>query len=154
MTDIAGAGNSVALHRFGGDKETHFPNGKAFNQVLKPGDAYILRSGGGGGFGSPLERDLDALARDVSRGYVSRGEAETVYGAVFALDGSIDGSIDRQASATRRAAMREQGLPVDRPIAESPVLPPPPLDHRHAHPPETLTEEERVALAMSGRCCS
>ena len=61
----SGEGNSVAISRGGAEKETHFPNGKALNQVLKPGDAYILRSGGGGGYGSPLERDLDRLARDV-----------------------------------------------------------------------------------------
>ena len=69
----SGAGNSVAIARFGAERETHFPNGKAFNQVLKPGDAYILRSGGGGGFGTPLERDVDALERDV-RAAMSAGK--------------------------------------------------------------------------------
>lgn len=146
----SGFGNSVALHRFGKDAETHFPNGKALNQVLKPGDAYILRSGGGGGFGAPLERDLDMLERDVRRGYVSRDAAENTYGAVF----KADGSIDRAATSTRREDMRKKGLPVDQPIAESPVPPPLPHDHDHNHPPEKLTEEERVALAMTCRCCS
>jgi N-methylhydantoinase B len=80
---LSGAGNSVAIHRFGEEKETHFPNGKAFNQVLRPGDAYILRSGGGGGFGSPLERDPDRLERDVRCGYVTKEAAEKYYGAVF-----------------------------------------------------------------------
>ena len=65
-------GNSVALHRFGKAEETHFPNGKALNQMLQAGDAYILRSGGGGGYGSPLERDLAALERDVRCGYVTQ----------------------------------------------------------------------------------
>ena len=59
---LSGLGNSVALDRYGADAETHFPNGKVFNQVLKPGDAYILRSGGGGGYGSPLERDLGMVS--------------------------------------------------------------------------------------------
>jgi N-methylhydantoinase B len=146
----SGAGNSVALHRFSADKETHFPNGKAFNQVLKPGDAYILRSGGGGGFGSPLERDLDTLEHDVRCGYVSRESAETVYGAVF----DADGAIDRKSTAVRRDDMRKQGLPVDQPISETLVPPPQPHDHDHAYPLEKLTEEERVAMAMSCRCCS
>ena len=146
----SGFGNSVALHRAGVDKETHFPNGKAFNQVLKPGDAYILRSGGGGGYGSPLERDLDTLERDLRTGYVSRDAAENTYGAVIASDGGID----RAATAARRAEMRQQGLPVDQPISETLVPTPPPPDHEHSHPPKALTEEERVVWAMNCRCCS
>jgi N-methylhydantoinase B len=145
----SGAGNSVALHRAGADKETHFPNGKAFNQTLKPGDAYILRSGGGGGYGSPLERDLDALEHDLRAGYIGRDAAENVYGAVIAPDGGID----RAATASRRDEMRRQGLPVDRPIAET-LAPPAPPTHEHVHPPEKMTEEERVAWAMTCRCCS
>ena len=146
----SGAGNSVALHRFGNDKEAHFPNGKALNQVLNPGDAYILRSGGGGGFGSPLERDLDSLERDVRCGYVTRQAAENTYGAVFGADGAID----RAATARQREEMRLRGLPVDQPIAETAAPVATPHDHGHVHLPEALSEEERVALAMSGRCCS
>ena len=148
---LSGAGNSVAIHRFGEEKETHFPNGKAFNQVLKPGDAYILRSGGGGGFGTPLERDPDRLERDVRCGYVTREAAEKYYGAVF-LSGSLD--IDRDATEAKRKEMRARNLPVDEPITEI-TGPVPPAAHTHHHPTdEKLTEEERVALAMSGRCCS
>ena len=94
-----GLGNAVALHRFGKTDETHFPSGKALNQVLQPGDAYIIRSGGGGGYGSPLERDLETLERDVRCGYVTREAAEKNYGAVFGPDAlAID------TTATRRAA--------------------------------------------------
>jgi len=146
----SGASNSVALHRYGMDNETHFPNGKAFNQVLKPADAYILRSGGGGGFGSPLERDQDLLQRDVCCGYVSRAAAENIYGAVFGPEGTIDA----EATAKRRQEMRAQGLPIDTPIVETPIFPPPEHAHQHAGVAEALTEEERVALAMSCRCCS
>jgi N-methylhydantoinase B len=147
---LSGAGNSVALHRFGQDQEQRFHNGKALNQVLHAGDAYILRSGGGGGFGSPLERDLESLARDVRCGYVSRMAAENDYGAVLEPD---TGKIDAAATAAKRAQMRAQGLPQDQPIADTGVAPPVPADpHPHAH--AQLSEEERVALAMSGRCCS
>jgi N-methylhydantoinase B len=148
---LSGAGNSVAIHRFGEEKETHFPNGKAFNQVLRPGDAYILRSGGGGGFGSPLERDPDRLERDVRCGYVTKEAAEKYYGAVF-LSGSLN--LDRDATEAKRKKMRARNLPVDEPITEIsvPVLSAAHTHHHSTH--EKLTEEERVALAMSGRCCS
>jgi N-methylhydantoinase B len=147
---MSGAGNSVALHRFGERDEQGFRNGKALNQVLHAGDAYILRSGGGGGFGSPLERALDSLARDVRCGYVSTEAAEKYYGAVFAPGGNI---LDIAATQARRAEMRRQELPRDEPVAEVDApQPPSALDHAHAH--EKLSEEERVALAMTGRCCS
>ena len=148
---LSGFGNGVALHRFGKHEEVHFANGKALNQTLQAGDAYILRSGGGGGYGSPLERDLEALARDVRHGYVSRQSAEADYGAVFVGDTM---AIDAAATHKRRAIMRTHGLPQDRPIAESLVPTPSAHDHEghgeHAH----LTEEERVAFAMQCRCCS
>jgi N-methylhydantoinase B len=148
---LSALGNSVAVHRFGKTDEQHFPNGKALNQTIHPGDAYILRSGGGGGFGSPLERDLTALERDVRCGYVSREAAEDLYGAVFVPDSK---KIDHLATAARRTAMRTQGLPKDQPIAETGVAVPLAPSHTHDHGHEKLTEEERVALAMSGRCCS
>jgi N-methylhydantoinase B len=149
---LSALGNSVALHRFNKAEETHFPNGKALNQVLQAGDAYILRSGGGGGFGSPLDRDLAALERDVRDGYVTKEAAEKYYGAVFEA-GTL--RIDASATGKRRAEMRAQGLPQDEPIA--PALAPVPTQlhqHGHDHTHQHLSEEERVALAMSGRCCS
>jgi hypothetical protein len=51
--------------------------------------------------------------------------------------------------------MRRHGLPQDEPIADTGVPPPAPSQpHAHDHAHEKLSEEERVALAMTGRCCS
>ncbi|MBS0246878.1 MAG: hydantoinase B/oxoprolinase family protein [Proteobacteria bacterium] len=149
---LSGFGNSVAIHRGGADKETHFPNGKAINQVLKPGDAYILRSGGGGGYGTPLERDVASVERDVRCGYVTRDQAERDYGVAFAKDGSID----VEATAERRADMKKQGLPIDEPIAPTPIFPAQMIleQPQRNEIPEKLTEEERVVFAMNCRCCS
>lgn len=147
---LSGSGNAVAIHRFAEAAEQGFPNGKALNQVLRSGDAYILRSGGGGGFGSPLDRALVAVERDVRCGYVTMEAARTCYGVVF-RPGTAE--VDVAASDLLRAKMRAQGLPHDEPTAETAT--PPPLDQaHHHHEHERLTEEERLVLAMSRRCCS
>ena len=122
---LSGSGNAVAVHRYGNTEETHFPSAKALNQVLQPGDAYIIRSGGGGGYGSPLERDLAALERDVRCGYVTPEAAEKYYGAVFQPDSL---ALDRTATEAQRAGMAEKGLPHDEPITEI-IIPFPAAPH-------------------------
>jgi N-methylhydantoinase B/oxoprolinase/acetone carboxylase alpha subunit len=42
-----------------------------------------MSSGGGGGFGDPQRRTLEALRRDVRQGYVSLESAWTDYGVRF-----------------------------------------------------------------------
>jgi N-methylhydantoinase B len=85
-----GAGNEVSL-RLGDQWKTDFPNAKVLVADLEPGDAFRLRSGGGGGYGSPLERPVDLVANDVKQGYVSVEAAAELYGVVvdpvsFAID--------------------------------------------------------------------
>jgi N-methylhydantoinase B len=48
--------------------------------VLGPGDEVLFQTPGGGGFGPPLERNSEALADDVRKGYVSQATARDVYG--------------------------------------------------------------------------
>jgi N-methylhydantoinase B len=150
---LSGFGNGVAIHRFGLD-EQKFDSGKAFNNVLHSGDAYILRSGGAGGYGSPLERDLAALQNDVRQGYVTKEAAEKNYGAVFRPGGLL---LDIPATGKRRADMFKAGLPADEQTEtlDTPALLPAGHDHaHHGHSHDNLTDEERLVVAMSGRCCS
>ena len=85
-------------------------------------------------------------------GYVSKAAAEKYYGAVFE-EGST--KLDIDATQARRAEMRALGLPRDEPIADTGVPPPVPAHvHWREHGHEGLSEEERVALAMTGRCCT
>jgi 5-oxoprolinase (ATP-hydrolysing) len=45
---------------------------------------------GGSGFGSPFERPLAAIARDLAEGYVTPEAASRDYGVVFGADGKLD----------------------------------------------------------------
>lgn len=65
---------------------------------LPAGSVIEMRTPGGGGYGDPLERPLDLVARDVRRGYVSRGKAAAEYGVVF----DSAGELDEQATTARR----------------------------------------------------
>jgi len=80
-----GRSNAVAL-RFGPQWKTEFPNAKVLVAQIKAGDAFRLRSGGGGGYGSPLDRPVEDVRNDVRQGYVSVHEAAVFYGVV--IDGN------------------------------------------------------------------
>jgi len=77
-----GMGNQVAL-RIAGKEITDLPNAKVLTRRLQPGDAFTLRAGGGGGFGSPLERPMERVEEDVRQGYVSPQAARESYGVVL-----------------------------------------------------------------------
>jgi N-methylhydantoinase B len=66
------------------------------------GDVICQETAGGGGFGDPLDRDVDAVVADVEGGYVTVDGALESYGVV--IDG---GDADRAATEARRAQMRE-----------------------------------------------
>jgi N-methylhydantoinase B len=76
------AGNGIGIRRKG-EWSNDLPNAKIFNVRLERGDAYKMLSGGGGGFGSPLKRNVAAVAHDVREGYVSREAGEKIYGVVL-----------------------------------------------------------------------
>src|SRR6266403_1444653 len=79
---LEGTGNQVAL-RQGGDWKTVFPNAKVLVAQLKPGDAFKIRSGGGGGYGNPLARPVEQVREDVRQGYVTVKSAAELYGVVL-----------------------------------------------------------------------
>ena len=70
-----------------------------YNQPLRE----HASSPGGGGWGSPLERDPLAVLRDVRDGTVSRQAAHDIYGAVVSGDGR---SLDSAATEIRRTMLR------------------------------------------------
>jgi N-methylhydantoinase B len=87
-------GGSGALNRFfwqTGEGEASPPLASKVTDVrLRQGQRVRLESPGGGGFGSPLERDQDAVSRDVRLGYVSHEAAREVYRVAVRDDGTID----------------------------------------------------------------
>ena len=82
-------GNSVVLRAAGQWKED-YPNAKLLTARIKAGDAFAVRSGGGGGFGDPKQRPAEIVADDVRQGYVSVDSAKSDYGVVCDVKGNLD----------------------------------------------------------------
>jgi N-methylhydantoinase B len=54
---------------------------------LEPGDLVSVETGGGGGYGTPSERSLELIQRDLDGGYVTPAAAESDYGVRIGADG-------------------------------------------------------------------
>jgi N-methylhydantoinase B len=90
--------------RINGQWKTDFPNAKVLVAQLKPGDAFKIRSGGGGGYGSPLERLAEQVAEDVRQGYVTVKAAAELYGVV------VDpGTFELDVPATEQLRVAKHG---------------------------------------------
>jgi N-methylhydantoinase B len=100
---MAGAPNRFFVIRDGQEIEPSPLPGKVSGFPVRAGDLVLLQSSGGGGYGDPLDRDPEAVARDVRDGVVSAEKAERVYGVI--LDrGSPDGEATRRQRDLLRAA--------------------------------------------------
>ena len=92
----AGRGNRIGL-RVNGEPGPEFANAKLFWKRIETGDAFVVNSGGGGGFGSPLERPAEKVLDDVRQGYVSPEAARALYGVAIDPD-----TLELDAAATER----------------------------------------------------
>lgn len=72
---------------------------------LASGGEVILDLPGGGGYGSPLQRDPQQVLDDVLNGFVSLQQAETAYGVVIDPE---TWKVDQAATTERRASLVSQ----------------------------------------------
>jgi N-methylhydantoinase B len=86
-----------------------------FSQI-EANDIMYLRTGGGGGFGDPLERDPAAVLRDVVASYVSPESARSVYGVALDPDGK---GVDEAATSALRTTMRRNRIGNGSPLADT-----------------------------------
>jgi N-methylhydantoinase B len=71
---------------------------------MRRGDVYRAVSMGGGGYGDPLDREPELVARDVERSLVTREWAERTWGVAL----TDAGEVDRDATEKSRAALRDE----------------------------------------------
>jgi N-methylhydantoinase B len=68
---------------------------------MHPGDRIYVSTPGGGGFGDPLKRDPQRVARDVGRGYYTAAQAQSLFGVALMPDGTVDA---KNTAARRKRA--------------------------------------------------
>ena len=87
-------GKSAALNKFYFEQSegdlTPPMGSKMVGIQLINGQAVRLESPGGGGYGDPLLRSIDAVTEDIRLGYVTPENAQSEYGVALGPDGEID----------------------------------------------------------------
>jgi N-methylhydantoinase B len=63
-------------------------------------DIFLMRFGGGGGYGDPLQRDPAHVINDIHNGIVSESVAATLYGVIVDRNGKLDVLATRASRAT------------------------------------------------------
>jgi N-methylhydantoinase B len=93
-----------------GRAETEIIEAKSFIDI-RGGDVVIGSMSGGAGYGDPLRRDPELVARDVRGGLVSTEYARSVYGVIVS-----DGQLDASRTEVERDRMRAERLAGSRPV--------------------------------------
>jgi N-methylhydantoinase B len=118
-----GSPSKKTLIRAGGE-EVEMPS-KVSGVPVYEGDRLVFETAGAGGVGDPLERDPEAVAKDVRWNLVGREVAEGEYGVVLDDAGSVD------AAATESRREETKGRRTE----------PPDFDHGELPP---LSEQRRI----------
>lgn len=86
-----GSSNGMAVER--GGTVTAF--GRTAGVPLRAGDRVRITTGGGGGWGDPLDRAPEAVGADVRDGLLDAAGAERVYAVAVDADGAVDAARTR-----------------------------------------------------------
>ncbi|MCY3760555.1 MAG: hydantoinase B/oxoprolinase family protein, partial [Gemmatimonadetes bacterium] len=100
-----GGGDGAVGELFLGSGEPLHPKRK---YLLPPDETVTLRLPGGGGFGSPLERDPARVLEDVRQGRVSPESALGEYGVVVDIE---RWAVNEEATEAARQALRRRAEP-------------------------------------------
>ena len=75
--------------------------GKVGGYPMQRDDVVVLQAAGGGGYGDPLRRPVEAVSEDVREGYITAEWAREHYGVVL----NVDLTPDTDATAALRVEL-------------------------------------------------
>ncbi len=88
-------------------KKRRFIRSKVSEVLLRTGDVLRAQTAGGGGFGSPLDRDPEHVLADFIHGKLSRGHCRKYYGVVLTSTGKLDHGATRNLRGKMKAESRD-----------------------------------------------
>ncbi|MFD6062804.1 hydantoinase B/oxoprolinase family protein [Rhodococcus wratislaviensis] len=132
------AAGVVPKDEYSVDAVVEFPPSQGGITPIGLDDVFGTGWMGGGGFGDPLERELESIEYDLDAGSITTGHAEEVYGVVF--DGD---SIDRAAIEKYRQELRGRRL------GRGPLPQPP----RPTLPDGSRWLDENLVTSTAGTSC-
>ena len=101
----AGRASTVWKYNIHTKKKTELP--PISIETITPDEAIVSESGGGGGFGDPLDRDPERVRRDCLAQYVSLEKGKDTYGVV--LDSTTEQySVDYKATEELRRRLKSE----------------------------------------------
>lgn len=106
---LHGGTSSKWILREGVSEPERIPS-KIDNLKVKAGDRIIFRTAGSGGWGDPLDRPAEAVARDVRHDLVSRDQALDGYGVLL----DDNSAVDVAGTEAERAGARERRGPASK----------------------------------------
>ena len=102
---VRGGGNGAKAQQFKRNKDGELEALDLCARVtVEPGESLVSICTGAGGYGLPIERDIQRIVRDVCEGYVSLERARKVYGV--AID--QDGNVNEEETARLRGLMEDK----------------------------------------------
>jgi hypothetical protein len=84
-------------------------------EIVKQGELYMICQGTGGGYGDPIERDAEAVVRDLRENLISHRTAKEIY---FVVYDERTLSVDAEKTAAARQAERRSRKRRGRPFEE------------------------------------
>ena len=95
--------------RIGGAVEDRFPQRQGAGGAAQAGRRVPIQSGGGGGYGSPLERPVEHVREDVRQGYVTAKAAAELYGVIIdPVTFEVDAAATEKLRSVRRVSMHHR----------------------------------------------
>ena len=102
---LGGKPGDTACYLLRTPADNDFTEKNAYRHPVPEDSQVIVRTGGGGGWGDPLERDPEAVRWDVIEGFVSLASAHKDYGVVIdPKTRALDQAATRALRASRKAA--------------------------------------------------